>query len=159
MNKPSILFTYGEGGHSAQMNRLVTKLKCNLENFEIISLSDLKKTPNWSSHHYVTGEARGKYTNFQLLTNLGPFKIFKSVFFINKKYNIKAMVSTGPGISVIAALFFKSIGVKIIHVETWSRFTTRSLTGRIMYLLADRFYVQHESLLKVYPNAIYAGVL
>ncbi|WP_229651453.1 hypothetical protein [Vibrio parahaemolyticus] len=28
-----------------------------------------------------------------------------------------------------------------------------------MYKLADKFYVQNESLVRLYPNAIYAGLL
>ncbi|HGS3207216.1 TPA: polysaccharide biosynthesis protein, partial [Streptococcus pneumoniae] len=36
---------------------------------------------------------------------------------------------------------------------------TPTLTGRILYRYADRFYVQWESMLDIYPNAVYKGGL
>ncbi len=75
------------------------------------------------------------------------------------KYNIKIIITTGPGMAIPAALVAKLLRVEIIHIETWSRFSTYSLSGRIMYHLADKFYVQNESLLKLYPEAIYSGRL
>ncbi|MDD2698435.1 MAG: hypothetical protein PHF17_06500 [Arcobacteraceae bacterium] len=71
---------------------------------------------------------------------------------LHKKYDVKAVVSTGPG---IVSLFFKIFGKKIVFVETWSRFETKSMTGKI----ADKFYIQNKSLQKHYPKAIYGGLL
>lgn len=158
LNK-SILFCFGEGGHTAQMNRLILKLIEPLSDFDLVSISDVKDKPKWSAQHIVTGEVRGKHKHTDVLFNKGPFEIIRSVYRAIKLNNFQAMISTGPGIAIIAALLFKIYGIKIIHIETWSRFTTRSLTGRVMYLLADRFYVQHKSLLNIYPKAIYSGVL
>jgi UDP-N-acetylglucosamine:LPS N-acetylglucosamine transferase len=79
---------------------------------------------------------------------------------INQKHSVKAVISTGPGISILTALFFKLFTkAKVIHVETWSRFYSKSLTGRILYRLSDFFFVQNEELLKLYPKAIYRGRL
>ncbi|HAO9336376.1 TPA: polysaccharide biosynthesis protein, partial [Escherichia coli] len=50
-------------------------------------------------------------------------------------------------------------GTKVIYIETWSRFTTYSLSGRIMYRLSNKFYIQNKSLLELYPKAIYSGRL
>ncbi|EFD8919357.1 polysaccharide biosynthesis protein, partial [Escherichia coli] len=36
---------------------------------------------------------------------------------------------------------------------------TYSLSGRIMYRLSNKFYIQNKSLLKLYPKAIYSGRL
>ncbi|EJG1064216.1 PssD/Cps14F family polysaccharide biosynthesis glycosyltransferase [Vibrio parahaemolyticus] len=155
----SILFCYGVGGHNSQMNRLVERLKPHLENAKLISLSDKKDAPDWADEHYVCGELRSKHRHIDSLLNTGPAKIVTCLIKIRRNHHIHSVVSTGPGICIVAALFYKIMGAKIVHVETWSRFKTRSLTGRIMYKLADKFYVQNESLVRLYPKAIYAGLL
>lgn len=155
----AVLFSFGVGGHNAQANRLANILLNGLDDFDIVTISDLKKRPEWSDRHYVSGELREKKSHFQLLTNLGPLKIIKTIFQIKKENNIKCIISTGPGISILTSLVFKLWGVKIIHIETWSRFSTKSLTGKFMYYLSDKFYIQNKSLQDIYPKAIYAGML
>lgn len=155
----AILFSFGIGGHNAQANRLAKILLDDLYDFDIVTISDLKTKPEWSERHYICSELRGKYSHFQLFTNNGPINIIKTLRRIKKENNIKFIISTGPGISVVASVFLKLYGVKIIHIESWSRFSTKSLTGRFMYYLADKFYVQNKTLQKIYPKAIYSGVL
>ena len=60
---------------------------------------------------------------------------------------------------VPVALAGKLVGASIAFVETGSRVTSPSLTGRIMYRLADLFFVQWPELRRVLPRAIYAGRL
>lgn len=155
----SVLFSFGVGGHTAQMNRLAELLCDKLVDVNIVTVSDLKSKPNWSDRHYVTGELREKKNHFQILTNIGPLKIISTLFKIKSENSIKCIVSTGPGISILVSLFFKFFGAKVIHIETWSRFETKSLTGRFMYHIADRFYIQNKSLSKIYPKGIYSGIL
>lgn len=156
----NVLFSYGVGGHNAQMNRLAAKLTPHLLDYKIISISDNKNKPDWSCTHYVTGEVRSKHSHIDILFNSGPLRVIKTLLQIKGKHkHIDVVVSTGPGISLFSAFFFKFFGAKIIHVETWSRFYSKSLTGKIMYLISDKFYVQNESLKKIYPNSIYSGVL
>lgn len=154
-----VLLVYGAGGHSAQMNSFANKIVNFIEGKSLISLSDVNVKPSWSIKHFETVEFRSKYSLSEFLFSNSFFKIMKTIFLIKKNHTVSVVVSTGPGISLIAAVFFKLLGSKIIHIETWSRFETRSLTGRFMYIVADKFYVQHKSLLKHYPNAIYSGLL
>ncbi|TWX63301.1 hypothetical protein ESZ39_17055 [Colwellia sp. C1TZA3] len=69
------------------------------------------------------------------------------------------MVSTGTGMVIIPALILRLINKKVIHIEDWSRFDSGSYTGKVMYYIADKFYVQNKSLLQKYPKAIYSGRL
>jgi hypothetical protein len=57
------------------------------------------------------------------------------------------------------ALLGRLMGAKIIFIETGSRVTSLSLTGRIMLKVADLFFVQWEQLQKRYPQTIFAGRL
>lgn len=47
--------------------------------------------------------------------------------------------------------------IHIIYIESFARVDEASLTGKLMYPLADLFLVQWEDMLKVFPKAIYAG--
>ena len=50
-------------------------------------------------------------------------------------------------------------GARIIYIESFAKTDTPTLTGRLMYRIADKFMVQWESMLKVYPKAVYRGGL
>jgi UDP-N-acetylglucosamine:LPS N-acetylglucosamine transferase len=69
------------------------------------------------------------------------------------------LLSTGAGPIVPFAIIGKLMGTKIIFVETIARLSRPSLTGRIMYRLADRFFYQWKSLQSCFPNGIYGGRL
>ena len=63
------------------------------------------------------------------------------------------IISTGASIavpvSIIGKFFFKS---KIIYIETFARINKPSLTGRIMYFIADKFYFHWKELNKYFPK-------
>lgn len=67
------------------------------------------------------------------------------------------VVTTGALISFPFCLYAKLMGAKVIYIETFARVNDRSLTGRLVYPLADLFLVQWESLLEFYPKAKYVG--
>lgn len=67
------------------------------------------------------------------------------------------ILSAGAGCAVPFALIAKIYGIPTIYIESFTNVTHPSLTGRIMYYLADRFVVQWDSLRKVFPKAIYGG--
>jgi hypothetical protein len=55
--------------------------------------------------------------------------------------------------------FFGLFHCSIVYVESFARVKSLSLSGHIMYYVADKFVVQWEGLCALYPRAIYAGVL
>jgi beta-1,4-N-acetylglucosaminyltransferase len=68
------------------------------------------------------------------------------------------VVSTGSEIAIPAFFVSKLLGVKTVFIESWSRITSPSGTGRIVYYMADGFFVQWEQLLSCYGHkAQYAG--
>ena len=69
------------------------------------------------------------------------------------------VISTGAGPIVPFAIVGKLLGIPTIFVETLARITAPSLSGRLMYYLADRFFYQWESLSKFFPKGIYGGGL
>lgn len=68
------------------------------------------------------------------------------------------VVSTGSEIAIPAFLVAKLLGIKTLFIETWSRITGPSGTGKLVYHMADAFFVQWPQLLNCYgPKAQYEG--
>jgi UDP-N-acetylglucosamine:LPS N-acetylglucosamine transferase len=163
MKQEIFFLLYGEGGHKAQMERLLDRLMNSDDDrfFKFIGISEGIYTPILKIKNYFLFPIRKKYSFFISLL------VFPFIFFFNLvkilwlviKYKPKGLISTGPGLVLLPALLFKIIMKKVIYIETWSRFNTKSMTGKYMYKIADRFYIQNIELLKFYPTAIYAGLL
>jgi len=75
------------------------------------------------------------------------------------KFFPKTVISTGAHSTIPLCFLAWLFRRKIIYIETIAVITKPTLTGKLMYKIADVFYVQWEELLEVYPKAIYGGVL
>jgi beta-1,4-N-acetylglucosaminyltransferase len=74
----------------------------------------------------------------------------------------KPTVVLSMGTQIAFPFFFwgKLFGLKTVFIESWCRIRTASKTGRLIYPLADAFFVLWPSMLEVYgPKARYAGGL
>jgi UDP-N-acetylglucosamine:LPS N-acetylglucosamine transferase len=69
----------------------------------------------------------------------------------------KILLSAGAAPIVIFCLIGKLFGTKTIFIESFSRLTSPSLTGKIMYRLADIFYYQWETLNEFFPKGKFEG--
>jgi len=67
------------------------------------------------------------------------------------------ILSTGAGPVVPFALLGKLLGIPAVFIETFTRVDKPSLTGRIMYRLAHRFFYQWKQLERSFPKATYGG--
>ena len=159
MKPKVILLIYGEGGHKAEMDRFFQIVK-RMGDIQYVGLyENVDKIENIINFRFIP--LRNKYSMILTLIKF-PLVLFlygKTLVEIVSKYDVVGVVSTGPGIAIFPSLFFKVISVPIVFIETWSRFETKSLTGRVMCLFADKFYVQTREQLKHYPKAIYSGTL
>ena len=68
-----------------------------------------------------------------------------------------AVISTGVLSTIPMCLMCKLFGKTVIYIESFAKVTSPTETGKLLYKIADRFYVQWESMQEVYPNAIYKG--
>jgi beta-1,4-N-acetylglucosaminyltransferase len=71
----------------------------------------------------------------------------------------RLILSTGAGPIVPFALVGKLLGIPTIFIETLTRVSRPSWSGRIMYRLADRFFYQWKELGRFFPRATYGGPL
>lgn len=91
-----------------------------------------------------------------------PFKFLYNTFkslSIFIKFKPDCIVTTGAHTAVPMCFIAKIFGKKVIYIETMANISSKSLTGRIIYRIADLFIVQWESMLKLYPEAIYGGII
>ena len=67
------------------------------------------------------------------------------------------IVCTGVLATVPLCLVCKLFGKKLIFIESYAKVKTPTLTGKLLYPFADRFYVQWQELLEFYPKARCVG--
>ena len=165
--KPTVLLIYGSGGHAEQMGRLYRSLIDHFNSVnrdvlpEFVSVCDGEVSHPLTEATYMMPVVTDKYSYLHSFWKalkaivVSPMLVWKIV----RRHDVVGVISTGPGVTVPLVYLFKILGRKIWHVETWSRFTSKSLTGRFVYPIADAFWIQHESLQPVYPKGKYRGRL
>ncbi|BDR54288.1 UDP-N-acetylglucosamine--LPS N-acetylglucosamine transferase [Bombiscardovia apis] len=67
------------------------------------------------------------------------------------------IISSGAAVAVPFFYLGKLMGAKTIYIEVFDRIDKPTLTGRLVYPVADRFVVQWEEMKQVYPKAINLG--
>jgi UDP-N-acetylglucosamine:LPS N-acetylglucosamine transferase len=68
-----------------------------------------------------------------------------------------AVLSTGAGLAVPFFLAGKLLGARLVYVESVTRTSSLSLSGRLVYRFADRFFVQWPELAAQLKRAEFAG--
>ena len=160
MKKHIIFLFYGEGGHKAEMERLLLRLIDLIDDINYIGLVEGKNVIE-KINNYSILPMRSKYNKLFALLILPSALLYNTmkVLVLILKYKPKGIISIGPGSVLFPAVLCKIFNKKIVYIETSSRFNTKSFTGKFMYYLANKFYVQNAELLNLYPNADYAGLL
>jgi len=153
MNK--VMFVCSSGGHLTELLKLQVlfrKYNYLLVTEETSLTKKLNEDYKISYMKYGSREYIFQYI-FVFIYNL-----IKSIILMIT-FNPKVVVTTGAhtgGITCfIAKLFFK----KVIYIESMAKVKSLSVTGKVMYLIADKFYVQWEELVEKYPKAEYLGRL
>lgn len=85
------------------------------------------------------------------------FKLILYSFRILLKEKPDVLISTGALVAVPILYLGKLFGKKIIFIETIARIESLSLTGKLIYPIADCFIVQWEELQQKYPKTVYAS--
>ena len=84
------------------------------------------------------------------------FNILKSLFLM-LKIKPDVIVTTGTHTAVPMCYLGKLFHKRVIFIETFANSDSKTMAGKLVYPVADAFIVQWESMLELYPNAIYGG--
>ena len=150
-----VLFISSTGGHLnelLQLKSIMNKYDSYLITEKTKSTISLKEEYKDKISYLIYGTKHNMLTYpFKLLANC-----FKSLYFY---FKIKpdVIVTTGAHSAGPMCCIGKIFGSKIIYIETFANIHSKTVTGRIVYKFADLFIVQWESMLKLYPKAIYGG--
>lgn len=148
---PKICFAASSGGHYEQL-LMLKPLMDKYESF-IITEKTFYSTAKKGYRTYYMKQVNRKEKSFipRMIVN-----IFRSLkIFAKEKPDI--VICTGVLAMIPICLIAKLFGKKLIYIESFAKVTSATLTGKLLYKYADRFYVQWEDMKKIYPNAIYLG--
>ena len=100
---------------------------------------------------YESGKSSRKDFVWKMLKNA-----WKSLQ-LYKKEKPDVVICTGVLAMIPMCLIAKIAGKKLVYIESFAKVTSPTETGKLLYKFADQFYVQWESMLSIYPKAIYLG--
>ena len=150
-----VLFISSTGGHLSEM----MQLEEIFENYDYHIITEHDKTTRSLKNKY---KERINYLRYGTKDHLFSY-IFIFIFnFIKSLYlfikiNPKVIVTTGAHTSVPMCYIGKLFRRKVIFIETFANSKSKTLSGRLIYPIADLFVVQWESMLSLYPKAEYWG--
>lgn len=150
-----VLFISSTGGHLSEMLQLKPMFK--KYDYHIVteytdSTKNLKNIYPSKVDYLVFGT---KDHLFTYIFKFG-FNILKSIYLFFK-IRPQYIVTTGTHTAVPICYIAKFFGSKVIFIETFANSESKTLSGKLVYPIADLFIVQWKSMLKLYPNAIYGG--
>lgn len=148
--KNKICFIASSGGHLEQLLMLNPLMK-KYPSF-IVTEKTKYKVINENTVYFLKQINRRE---IKFVLNFIINTIISIKILLKEKPNI--IISTGVLATIPMCIIAKIAKCKIIYIESFAKITEPTLTGKLLYKIADQFYVQWESMLKVYPKAIYKG--
>lgn len=164
----------GSGGHTTEMLALVQEMSERYAPLHVV-VADTDKTslpkfeassPRLSARADIHTIRRSREVGQSFVTSAWTTAVatLDSIFVVLQS-RPKLVLCNGPGTCVpvvIGALLLRFLGLGdpcIVFVESFCRVKTLSLSGKILYGLADRFIVQWPELADQFPRAEYVGTL
>lgn len=155
MNKKKVMFIASTGGHLTellQLKDMFSKYDYCLITEKTKSNLYLKDVYKNNIHFLIYGTKHHFFTYiFKLF-----FNCFISLFYY-LKYRPNYIITTGVHTAGPMCCLGKIFGSKIIYIETFANMVTKTSTGKFLYPICDKFIVQWESMLKLYPKADFGG--
>lgn len=149
-NRKKVCYVASSGGHMEEMSRLRPLITDN--DFVLTEKSNYLAV-DWCPNVYYVNQINRK----ELLFIFKFISLFLRSFILLMKEKPTVIVSTGALATFPICLLGKLMGKKIVYIESFARIDEGSLTGKLLYRIADLFIVQWQEMLKVFPNAVYGG--
>ena len=150
--KQKICLVSSSGGHFEQLLCL-RKLSEDYDCFILTEKTKYNKNDKKINHYIM--QVNRKEPLF-LLKMIG---IFNKSLYILLKENPDIIISTGALSSIPMMILGHILKKKVIYLESFAKLNSPTMTGKFIYKhkVADRFYVQWETMKEIYPDAIYLG--
>lgn len=151
MRRQRVLLVCSSGGHLAQMWAL---------------------KPWWERHDRIwvtlpTSDARARLrgekvieAHYPTVRNLPNFmRNSRLALHLLRTLRPDIILSTGAAVAVPFFALASRYGAMTAHLEPVDRISNPSLSGRMLYLFADRFFVQWPQLADLMPDGEHVGVV
>lgn len=149
--KLRICFAASSGGHLSEL-MLLRPLMDRYDSFLVTEKTGYRAVPEELRCCYILQVNRREWSCVPRLI-VNTFLALKICF----RERPDAVICTGVLATVPLCLLCKLLQKKLVFIESYAKVKTPTLTGKLLYPLADRFYIQWEELLEFYPKAIYIG--
>ena len=148
-----VLFIASTGGH---LNELL-QLKRTMKKYDSYLITEkTKSTVNLKDEFSnVSFFKYGSKSHISYIY-IFPWNCLKGLYYFFK-IRPDVVVSTGAHTGTIMCYIAKLFRKKVIYIETFANINSKSMSGRLVYPIADLFVVQWKSMLKLYPKAVYWG--
>lgn len=150
-----VMFISSMGGHLTELMQLKSIFKC----YDYKIITEKHKSTNYLKARYkskIDYLLTGNKDHMLRYLLVIPVNLIKS-FILFLKFRPDVVVTTGAHTCVAMCYIAKIFRKKVIYIESFANIETKTLTGRLVYPIADKFIVQWNSMLKLYPKAIYEG--
>lgn len=149
--RTKLCFAASSGGHYEQL----LMLKPLMEKHDSFILTErtayVSEQKDITSYYLKQVNRKDKYCLWYMLQNC-----FSSILIFIKEQPT-AVICTGVLAMIPMCLLAKLFRRKLIYIESFAKVTSPTRSGRLLYKFADQFFVQWESMLDVYPDALYVG--
>jgi beta-1,4-N-acetylglucosaminyltransferase len=137
------------GGHLTEVRRLKPAYEKYVHFYVLNDKTILP--PDMQGRTYFISHSERDWKSFLNLWE--AFRILR-----HERADVILSAGAGPAVpfAIIGRVFFRT---RVVFVETIASTHTATLTGRIMYRLAQRFFYQWESLSAFFPKGKYGGPL
>ena len=147
----NVCYIQQQGGHYAQLMQLSGLMK---ETKSFIVTENIGKYKDKPGEVYYIKQVNRKEKDFMPLMIVNQFK---SLYILIKE-RPDVIIQTGVLATIPLCILGKYLfRTKLIYIESFAKTRQPNATGRLMYKMADYFFVQHESMIQIYPDAIYEG--
>ena len=150
-----VIFVASSGGHLSE----ILKLKKLFNEYEYLLVTEETEVTQKLKNEYKVDYLKyGPNKNILKYMWAVIYNVFKSIKVLIK-FKPKTVISTGAQVGGIMCFFAKIFGKKVIYIESLAKVNSLSTTGKMIYPLANKFYVQWEELAHRYKKAEYLGRL
>lgn len=147
--KKKVCLVASSGGHYEQ----ILMLKELADYFDVYYVTEKTKYSTRKADTYYVRQVNRQDKLICINLIIIFFQSLRIIF----KEKPDVIISTGALSSIPTFVIGKALGKKLIFIESFAKISTPTLTGRFAYKIADKFIVQWQDMLKVYPNAEYFG--
>jgi beta-1,4-N-acetylglucosaminyltransferase len=148
---PKLCFAASSGGHLEEL-MMLRPLMDRYDSFLVTEQTSYQAAGGEiRQYHLLQVNRREKSCVPRLLVNA-----FRSLKIMGTE-RPDVVLCTGALATIPLCLLCKLLGKKLVFIESYAKVTTPTLTGRLLYPFADRFYIQWPELQGYYPRAVCVG--